>query len=398
MAQEEYEVSVRTIEHPGFDPRTALARLRTFTPGRAHFLLESLAPDTDAGRYSIVGYRVRSGASLPPAVDVEKELRELASGPRQDTFAQALALATVGFIDDQAMTLDKGVRLHEDMVTTGVFSTRSAVMLYDHHDNKVHVAGRVIGKAAERLIWELEHAPEIPEITVVPGAMPKNVTPRAGEKKFKARGGRVQSFVGEEIEMAILREELASFIGDADGLAVYRALVALDGQRQDPHTHGFFIDFGSNSPIGEHSRVLGLSSTPIHQQRRGEEGEAWPAFTKAVPSEAFYGRPPVAAARVLREIEDGGRQLWGDAVGYTCPGGESAWMLVEKGAFLSGNTFICHTGVAVDGDTDCAELADLAMEGAQDQLAALAAAQAHAVAHPPAKPADPAKPPSPSPA
>lgn len=382
MALEEYDVSVTTIDHPGVDPSTALAKLRSYTPGRGCFVLESLAPDTEEGRYSIVGYRVRSGASLPPAADLENELSQLAGGTPQDTFAQALAMASVGYIDDQAMTRAKGVRLHEDMGSGGVFAVRSAIMLYDHHENKVHVAGRVIGKAVERLVWELEHAPDIPAIDVVRGAVPNGVNPRVGQKRLEAWGGRLQSFIGDEIEHAVLHEELLAPAGDADGLDLYRALVALDRQRPKPHTHGFYIDFG-DTPFSRSNRVVGLSSTTIHRQRRGEEGSAWKSFLEAMPSEAFYGKPAVDAARVLREIEDGGRLLWGDVVGYACPGGESAWMAAEKAVYLNGATFVCNVGVSVEENAECSKLADRAMELAEDELAALAAAQAHAVKYPP---------------
>jgi anthranilate/para-aminobenzoate synthase component I len=381
MTEEEYEVSVRTIDHPGIDPVTALARLRSYTPGRACFVLESRAPDTDEGRYSIVGYRVRSGASLPPAADVEGELSAIEGEAPQETFAQSLALASVGYVDAQAITRAKGVRLHEDMTATGVFAVRSVVMLYDHHENKVHVAGRVQGKAVERLIWELEHADDIPDMEVTPGARPDKVQPQVGDKRLAARAGRVQTFVGEEIERAILREELVASMGDADGLDVYRALSALDQQRDEPHTHGFFIDFGA-TPFSRHNRIAGLSSTLIHQRRRGEEGPAWKSFLDTIPGESFFGSPPIEAARVLREVEDGGRLLWGAVVGYACPGGESTWMLVDKAIFMNGDSFVCNVGVEVNEDTDASTLADLAFAEAADQLAALVSAQKHAEAYP----------------
>lgn len=390
MSEEVYEVSVKTIEHPGIAPTAALAKLMSFTPGRACFVLESLAPETPEGRYSIVGYRVRAGASLPPAANVQSELKDLESGDAQDGFAQAVALASVGYIDDQAMTRAQGVRLHEDTGAGGVFAVRSAVMVYDHHENKVHVAGRVIGKAVERLLWELDNAKhEVHDIEVTAGARPAKINPRLGEKRFKARAGRVQSFVGDEIERAVVREELLSSIGAAQGLDVYRAMVALDRRRDTPHTHGFYIDFGE-TPFTKHNRIAGLSSSLVYQRRRGEPGrgpagderDAWSAFCDAVPSEKFYGAPAVEAARVLREVEDGCRLLWGDVVGYACPGGEASWMLAEKAVYMNADTFVCNVGVEVAEDTDCSTLADVALEEASDQLAALVAAQKHAETYP----------------
>lgn len=378
---EEYEVSVRTISHPGFSPAVALARLKSYTPGRACFVLESLAPDTDEGRYSIVGYRVRQGASLPPAADVSRELGTIEAEAQHDSFAQALALASVGYIDGQVLTRAKGVRLHEDMTASGVFAVRSAVMVYDHHEDQVHVAGRVIGKAVERLIWELEHGPEIPDIDLDAPAPTPNVNARIGEKRLKARGGRVQSFLGDELEAAVIGEELVSSVGEADGLDIYRALTGIDRKSESPHSHAYYVDFGKG-PFSGHIQILGLSRTTLHRRRRGEDHSGWSSLEAALPREDHFGTPPVDAARVLRDIEDGGRVLWGAAVGYACPGGESAWMLAEKCALLSEKTFICSVGVRVDGDTDCTTLSEQAHARAADPLAALAVAQAHAVAHP----------------
>lgn len=378
---EKYEVSVRTIAHPGFSPAVALARLRSYTPDRACFVLESLAPDTDEGRYSIVGYRVRQGASLPPAADVSRELGSIEAEAQHDSFAQALALASVGYIDGQVMTRAKGVRLHEDMTASGVFAVRSAVMVYDHHEDQVHVAGRVTGKAVERLIWELEHGPEIPDIDLDgAGSLPK-INARIGEKRLKARGGRVQSFLGDEIEAAVLGEELVASIGDADGLGIYRALCGVDRKSEAPHSHGYYVDFG-RGPFGGHIQILGLSSTTLHRRRRGENHSGWSSLEEALPREDHFGKPAVDAARMLRDVEDGGRVLWGAAVGYACPGGESTWMLAEKGALLSEQTFICSVGVAVDGDTDCTKLSEQAHARAADPFAALAIAQAHGAQYP----------------
>ncbi len=378
---EEYEVETRTIEHPGFSPSAALARLRSYTPGRASFVLESLAPDTEAGRYSIVGYRVRQAAAFPPGSDVPGELTSIEAEAERDSFAHALALASVGYIDAQVVMHQKGVKPHEDLASSAMFAVRSAVMVYDHHKGEVHVAGRVIGKAVDRLLWELEHGPEELELDLDAEAALPPLNARIGDKRLRARGGRVQSFLGDELELAVMTEELVASIGAADDLDIYRALVGIDRKRSAPHSHAFYVDFGK-SPFGAHVRILGLSSTTLHRRRRGQTRAAWAAIEETLPLREDFGAPAVEAARMLRDIEDGGRVLLGSAVGYSCPGGESAWMRADKCALLQEQAYVCTVGLPIDADTDVSGLAEEARRRAADPMTALALAQAHAAKHP----------------
>ena len=74
------EVNHRLIDYPAFEPAEAYARLRSYTPDRPSFLLESFGRDSPEGRHSLVGYRIRRAEDLPPGADAIRAWLESAAG------------------------------------------------------------------------------------------------------------------------------------------------------------------------------------------------------------------------------------------------------------------------------------------------------------------------------
>ena len=157
------EIQIKTVNDLGLDAATAFAKLRTFTPGRGAFLIEALRPDGDDHRYSIVGYRALRAELMPPGVEpVATQTKDMASLARPEQLAAAIASGSVGFASYGAATLKRGLRVYDDEQCAGYFLLGCTVMVFDHKENTVTVAGRRKGNLVERCIYEATHAPDAP--------------------------------------------------------------------------------------------------------------------------------------------------------------------------------------------------------------------------------------------
>ncbi len=362
-------IGVRSIERAGLDPVRAYARLRSYTPGRGSYLFESLDGQGDSGRYSVIGYRVRSGAMMPPGVDaialVASEL-----SPRAESFASALALGGAGYFSSSIASLWNRVRLHDDEGPSGMFNMGATVVVFDHAEGTVSVAGPQNGRVVDRCVWELEHGADPEDLgSFDASARPRLVGAEPTGEKLAARGIRARAYLGE-VESVTLAQTFTSPAREADPFDCYRALRGQGGQR-----HGYFIDFGE-TPTQPRAVVTGTSDVTLYQRRHEEsEPDLVTAMKAALPRASAIGAPVPDAARLVRQLEEQSRQAWGGAVGFVGAGGVGTLVLADELILMQDGIFWCTAGARLDQATEPAELAAATERGVARRLAAIAYAQ-----------------------
>ncbi len=381
MSIEASELAVIAVDALGLDAFTAYARLRTYTPGRASFLFEALDSNGEAGRYSVLGYRVRSCEVLPPGIDaigVQSSLFDPQAEP--ETFAAALALGAVGFFSSSVASLWNRIRLFEDEGPSGMFATGATVAVFDHHEHTITVAGPAKGRVAERCVWEMKNGPEPgPLATIEPSAQPTTVHADLGDEKFQARAIRAKAFVSE-LDAFSLARTFTTPIAGAEAFDAYRALRAVrrvEGESSDAN-QGYYLDFGE-SPVQARLELFGLGRTFIHQRRHREAGPSMAdAMRKLLPHRSAVGAPGVDALRLLRQLEESSRQTWGGSVGFIAPGGAASFVLGDEMVTAQHGSFWCTAGAAVSEATSPLTVADVTRDSVAARLHAIAIAHATA--------------------
>jgi anthranilate/para-aminobenzoate synthase component I len=375
MSEEAAAITLLRADDLGLDPRTAFARLRTYTPGRAAFLLESLAPEAEGGRYSIVGYRVRSGEVLPPGVDAfAVQAQSFEARPEAESLAAALAQGVVGFVSSSVASLWNRVRLFEDEGPSGVFVSGATVVVFDHLERTVTIAGPAKGRVVDRCLWEMQHGPDpAPLAPPVDSGLPATLHADVGDEKLQARAARAKAFVSE-LDALTLARTFTSPRAGADAFDVYRALAetATDGAAP----HGYYVDFGE-SPVQARLEILGVASTPLYRRLPGDAPRSLgDGVRAALPSRALVGAPATEALRLVRQLEETSRQAWGGGVGFVAPGGTASFVLGDEVVTAQHGSFWCTAGARVDAATDPLSVADETRRSALRRLSAIARAQA----------------------
>ncbi|MBM4374332.1 MAG: chorismate-binding protein [Deltaproteobacteria bacterium] len=374
MSDEAPAIASLRVDDLGLDPRTAFARLRTYTPGRAAFLLESLAPAAEGGRYSIVGYRVRSGEVLPPGVDAfAVQAQTFESRPEPESLAAALAEGVVGFVSSSVASVWSRVRLFDDEGPSGVFVAGATVVLFDHQERTVTIAGPAKGRVVERCLWEMQHGPDpAPLAPVAPGVLPGTVHADVGDEKLQARAARAKAFVSELDALSLARTFTSPRAG-ADAFDVYRALAESAADAASPH--GYYIDFGE-SPVQARLEIFGVAGTALHRRLPGDAPRSLTeGLRAALPSRDLVGAPATEALRLLRQLEEASRQAWGGGVGFVAPGGTASFVLGDEIITAQHGSFWCTAGARLDASTDPLSVADETRRAVARRLAAIARAQ-----------------------
>jgi anthranilate/para-aminobenzoate synthase component I len=376
---ETHEIQVETIDDLGMDAITAFAKLRSYTPGRGAYLLESLSPDGDAGRYSMVGYRVLQADVIPPGVDpVSLQQEAMASQPQPESFAAALALGCVGYVSDGVAKHRCGVRMSDDEPAAGQFLVGATVMLFDHLEGTVTVAGKKKGNLVPRCIWEAQHGPDMePLATPASDAEPKGLATAMSDDRFAAKAVRAKPFLGDELTRLTLAHTYYAPLAGSDPFDVYRAWRAL-AAADKRGAFGYYIDMGE-SPVTPPMHVMGIADEVLFLKRRDQAeaaGDAVAAVTQALPHAGTTGEPPLVAAKLIRRVEDASRHLWGGAVGYFCPGGEAQLLFADRVITAQSGSYWHTTGADLCEDTDPLEAPALARRAASSGLGAIACAQA----------------------
>lgn len=367
---DEYTYESRAVSELDVDPLTAFTKLRTYTPGRAAFLLESHAPDTPEGRYSIVGYRVKRCELSPPGHSPLDELGKAEQKTEPEDFAQAIAQGVVTFLSYSAFAHKHNIQWCPDDGPSGLYLSSQNILLFDHREGTITAAGRIKGKGVERLLWELEHAPEVAPLGDVDvSATPDALSSVMSEEQLAAKATRGKRFLGEEIDELWLAHIFTSPRGKADPFDVYRALRA-----QKLGSHTYYADSGE-SPVAPRLEISGVTDHALFVRRRGDDSSIVEGMKDAIPHAQTTGPDGAWAGRLARRLEDSSRQFYGGAVGYSCPGGEAVFMLTERNVLCHSGMFEHAVPVPVKADSETDQLASGARERAQPALGAIHAAQ-----------------------
>ena len=360
------------------------AKLASYTPGRPSFLFESRATDSEAGRYSLVGYRAMRGEGIPPNMDAIGAWFETTDEEGPEQLAEAIVKGTVGFAPACAAYREHGLLLYPDEYHGSTFTRGSTVILFDHHEKRAVVAGPVAGRAVERLIWELEHGPDIDEPLALAEAAAAHHA-QVGREKVTARAKRVLGFLADELEEVVLADTLVASAGGALALEVYRCW-----RQHNTAAAGFFLDFGDPPPQQQQLAVFGFSSQPLYVDRAGENGAK--KVLDQLPHRSMSGVPNILAAKVARRLEENSRGLWGGVVGYVGQGGGAALYLAEQVMVLDSGTFWLTGGSAIRQDREVASAIEQLY--AQHDVGLRAIEAARLAAPPEEEPADGAEQPT----
>jgi anthranilate/para-aminobenzoate synthase component I len=371
-----HETVTIDLDESELEPVAVYAKLRSYTPGRPSFLLESRDRAAATGRYSIVGYRVCSGEMMPPGVDaIAAQIDSYARLGASASFAEALARSAVGYFSYANTHSIHGIRGWEDETISGHFLTGATVVVFDHLERRISVAGRKKGRVAERCVWELRHGPEpAPFGSPASGTVPLGLRARLDEEQLAARIARAKRFLGGPVQELAVAQTLHAPTSRADAFDVYRALRAASAAPA-----GYFIDFGG-SPMMPPMQLLGLGAEP-HVVRRmgGEVDQAADALggdlRNSFPHRAVVGSSPVDAARMIRRLEDTSRELVGAIVGYVGPAAQSCFALAHRVIVARADHFELGYTVPLGTDTDPAAAARSAHELVGPELAAIRMAQ-----------------------
>lgn len=384
-----------TIELDGLDldPTTAYARLSSYTPGRGSFLIESLDHEHPAGRYSVVGYRARSGEMLPPGVDCISAQLESARGPMPAGLPEAIARAAVGCFSYANAHSIHAIRHWDDEEHSGYFLRGCTVVVFDHAERRTFVAGRRQGRVAERCAWELRNGPSPAPLGPAPEPV-ASLQSALDDDQLAARASRAKRFLFDPLASLRIAQSYRSPVGELGALGMFRVLRARTRARA-----AYFIDFGS-SPVAPQLHVFGTTDAPLVSQRLapgaadGDDAAKDAAHAAldaelrgCFPHPATVGHAPLDAARVLRRLEETSRGMLGGLVGYVGPGPVAHVALAERICTVAGGWCELALSVAVGPDSDVAALGEAARQDSADERHAMQTASSSAGAQP-REPAD----------
>lgn len=374
MASEaDLEIQVKTIDRGDLEPLAAYQALRSFTPGRPSFLLESGAPDHPEGRYSILGYRARKAEMQPPALDaIEGQARALQGQDRPETFAKALCLGSAGFFSYGNVHTMQRVRPWDDEGPSAHFIQGCSIAVFDHQENTIVIAATAKGNRVERCLWEMTHGPGLPALDPSwSDEGPRDLRTSLADDKLGAKAARARPYLGDEVTSLTLAQTFIAPLHGGDPLHAYRALRAQRAGR-----HGFYLDMGE-SPVSPPMQLMGTTEVMLYLHRRGDAAEAalGTVLAEALPHANTTGPSRAEAAPLIRRLEESTRGVYGGAVGYLCPGGEAAFALADH--ILVGQLgHLEHpVSVLVDEQVDASALAGRARAAATEGLRAMRAAQ-----------------------
>ena len=367
---DEIPYDIRTIDDPGMDPGTVFTKLRSFLPGRGCFLLESRAPDKPEGRYSVVGYRMVRGGMQPPGRDAIEDLTGAqAEEKRPETFAEAVANADISVLSSSVASLKQRVQLYEDEGPSAMMMSRAAVIVWDHHEKTVTVAGRVKGNQAERLIWEMGNSPDVEAPrAITKGARPESTKVMLDAAVINKRARRAKSFLGDEVDEVMLANMSHVEQDDSDPLDAYRAWFADSGA-----AHGYYLDFGE-SPAAPRIIVFGVTDEVVAVRRHGDETSLDELYHATLPLPRLTGTPPKMALKLARRLEENAHGHWGGAAGFIAPGGAGALVLCDRVVQVQDNAYWIWQGAMVTEDSDPQDTHDRIEAAAAETYSAIAAA------------------------
>lgn len=294
-------------------PVRAYAALRSHVKERSSFLLEAGPAAAGGGRFSILGYRVRTEALYPGggnALDLLEQ--DLVSGEPYATFAEALSQALIGYIAYDVVHAMNGIDPWPDETDVARLMRDATVAVFDHAKQTVTIAGRTKG-AVERCAWEMTHGPELPALAVPEeGARPEHLDAFVNDATYAMKARRALAYIEKgEASNVMLARGFRSPLRGADPFDVYRALRVLQ-----PAMRHFFLEFGE-MPIAEGISILGSADEVLATGPSRVD-----VLREKFPAASVIGEPRKRATEIIRELEVSSRRAWGGLVGYAIPGGD----------------------------------------------------------------------------
>lgn len=377
------EILTRTLSADHITPVRAYAALRAQSQGRSSFLFESVLQDERWGRYSVIGYRARSEHAYPPGTPVLAMLQDDAAAlENAESLAGKLSQSLMGYVAYDAAHLPNGIPLWPNEGLVGRFMRDSTVVVFDHLELTLTIAGRSKG-AIERCAWEMTHGPELDSLPLPDrNAEALFAEPNIDDATYSSKVGRAKMLLGGgDCESFVLARTFRAPMRNADALDAYRALRLLA-----PSSYLFFLDF-AETPFAEGLVIMGASPGTMLRMENGVrtsgelEGEvaasasAVEHLRAAFPAGALVGNPKKRAMQIIRQLEPGPRGVYGGAVGYVSADGTADFAIGMRTIVVAQSTFEVTAGAAITSESEASEAAEKTKQEALVALAAVRAAQ-----------------------
>jgi anthranilate synthase component 1 len=249
-------IVTRTFAADHVTPVSAYAALRSHARDQSSFLFESVHPGERWGRYSIIGYRVRTESTWEVGRDVMgsfgDEIAALSPPPpapaSASPFAEAENLAArlmrglFGFVAYDAVHETHRIPPWPSSSLLARMMRGATVVVFDNLRQTVTIAGESNGEV-NRCAWEMTHGPELFALAA-PDAMaaPHAVDVTVSDEAFKAKVARAKEYImaGDVFQVVLARTFTAPARG-ADPFDVYRALRVLS-----PSPYLYYLDYAGS--------------------------------------------------------------------------------------------------------------------------------------------------------
>jgi anthranilate synthase component I len=249
------DIVTRTLSADHTTPVRAYAALRSHAKGRSSFLLESTPSGGGRGRYSIVGYRVRTEAIYPGGGNAFDLLeQDIAGEEAHQDFAARVSQSLVGYCAYDIAHAMHSVDAWPDEGDAARMMRDATVVVFDSVTQTLTMAGRS-KNALDRCEWEMSHGPDLPALRLPDaGAIPEFLDVFIEEAAFTEKARRAVKLVeGGDASHVFLARSFRAPMRGSDPFDVYRALRVLS-----PSRYHFFLEFGE-TPIAEGLAIAGSS-------------------------------------------------------------------------------------------------------------------------------------------
>ncbi len=270
-------IVTRTLAADHVTPVRAYAALRSHAPDRSSFLFESVHPGERWGRYSIIGYRVRTESLYPVGRDALADLAADIAGLSQpeavsgspfaeaETLAARLTSSLIGYVAYDAVNHAHGIPDWSGTETLARLMRDATIVVFDNLRQTVTIAGD--GAAAvDRCAWEMTHGPELSPLPAPdPGGVPETVDVLVDDAAFMARVVRAKEYIaaGDAFQVVLARRFTSPLRG-AEPFDVYRALRVLS-----PSPYLYFLDFAA-TPSASGFVIAGASPETLVRLAHGQ--------------------------------------------------------------------------------------------------------------------------------
>lgn len=378
MIKHKLRTTIKKVNGDCLTPVLIFNRLQ----GTRKFLLESSAKHETTGRYSFIGANPRktytgSGTTLTEIshltgkyysyegdlVHLLKQVMPRVSNHTEYPFTGG-AIGTIRFNREQST------------IPAVNFQVYDTIIIYDHvKDELIIVHTNIDAEMNEPNIDDIIDQ-IINGTAAVPGEFSLGAfTEQTAQDQFEAQVEAAQQLIsaGEIAEIVLSRKLQTDFSGDA--FSLYRQL-----RVQFPSPYMYYIEFGDHTVIGaspesvvsvydgqlKTTTMTDLEAICVKSSIQYEGGtisgtlsptlHAIDALTHLLPADRVTGKPKDAAAKVIQEIEQQQRALYGGAIGYIGFNGQIDFALASRTLLLQKNKAITEIGATITASSNAKEL------------------------------------------